>query len=219
MGKRQIKNVHFIKWHTKETVYGSFMMESIESLGFMVKVCCFSANTRYPGFIQSEYHRGMPNAQLASILNVPLENYDRLLAEQVEAGRLAVDEYGVITIVNWEKYQEILAYDGSPELEQRALESLQTAGMEIEKDTPPKEGGTVEVIAFLNKERGYESPKQKLEAKAIGGMLKLYTPAQIIDTWKHLKNEKFWYDKELFMMTVESQIGAIVNRKGKNKNW
>ena len=51
-------------------------------------------------------------------------------------------------------------------------------------------------------------------------MLKEYTPDQIIGTWEKMKQDKFYADKELLMMTVETQIGAIVHReKQVNRRW
>ncbi|GAF75764.1 unnamed protein product, partial [marine sediment metagenome] len=68
---------------------------------------------------------------------------------------------------------------------------------------------TKEVFAQLDKERGYRPPKRKAEAASIIRMLKLYSPDQIIDAYKALKQDKFWQGKELYMMSVESQIGAM----------
>ena len=68
---------------------------------------------------------------------------------------------------------------------------------------------TKEVFAQIDKIRGYRPPKRKPEAAAIIRMLKLYTPDQIIETWQTMKQDKFWADKELYMMSVESQIGAV----------
>lgn len=68
-----------------------------------------------------------------------------------------------------------------------------------------------DVFALLDKARGYRPPKRKAEAASIMRMLKTYTPSQIIEVWQKLKQDKFWQDKELFMMTVESQIGAMLN--------
>lgn len=77
-----------------------------------------------------------------------------------------------------------------------------------------------EVFARIDKIRGYRpSTKRAAEAKAISKMLKSnYTPDQIIQTWEKMKADKFWQDKELFMMTVESQIGAVLKSPPKNNN-
>jgi phage replication O-like protein O len=68
-----------------------------------------------------------------------------------------------------------------------------------------------EVFYQIDKRRGYRPPKRKAEASSIIRMLKTYTTDQIIETWQKLKSEQFWQKKELYMMSVESQIGAIVN--------
>lgn len=78
---------------------------------------------------------------------------------------------------------------------------------------------TRDVFGKIDALRGYRPPKRKAEAASIIRMLKQYTPDQIISTWQKLKQDKFWKDKELFMMTVESQIGAILNgQKPKSGN-
>ena len=74
-----------------------------------------------------------------------------------------------------------------------------------------------EVFAQLDKLRGYRPPKRKAEAASILRMLKAYSPDQIIRTWETLKKDKFWDNKELFMMSVESQIGAITSQSKKVK--
>jgi len=67
-----------------------------------------------------------------------------------------------------------------------------------------------EIFGKLDELRGYRPPKRKAEAASIIRMLKHYTPDQITNAWQRLKQDKFWQDKELFMMTVESQIGAVL---------
>lgn len=71
-----------------------------------------------------------------------------------------------------------------------------------------------ETFGKLDEARGYRTTaKRAAEASSIVKMLKTYTPDQIIDTWKKLKAQPFYSDKELWMMTVEGQIGAVVNAK------
>jgi len=78
-----------------------------------------------------------------------------------------------------------------------------------------------EVFARIDKLRGYRPPKRAAEAGAILRMLKTYTPDQIIETWQKLKGDKFWQGKELYLMSVENQIGAETKqqpKQGKNSN-
>lgn len=83
---------------------------------------------------------------------------------------------------------------------------------EIPKNLSPDKGLKAnEVFKQLDELRGYRPTKRKAEAAAILRMLKLYSTEQIISVYKTMKEEKFWTDKELFMMTVESQIGAKLN--------
>ena len=96
-------------------------------------------------------------------------------------------------------------------IERNIKESIKKEG--DVKLTSPQGIKVKEVFARLDKLRGYRPPKRKAEAASILRMLKTYTPDQIIETWQKIKQDKFWQDKELFMMTVESQIGAVLNTK------
>jgi DnaD/phage-associated family protein len=65
--------------------------------------------------------------------------------------------------------------------------------------------------------RKYKVPKRNAEAASIMRMLKNnYTVDQIIKAWKEIKKRSFYQKAEVYMMTVESNIGAIVN-DGNNK--
>ena len=67
-----------------------------------------------------------------------------------------------------------------------------------------------EVFKFLDSFRGYKPTKRSAEAVSIIRMLeKNYTVQQIIDVWKQMKTNDFRFkDRELYMMSVESDIGA-----------
>jgi len=109
---------------------------------------------------------------------------------------------------------------GCPELElelelDKELE-LEHVHRNAEGKTQPTGEMVNEVFSRIDKLRGYRPPKRKAEAASIIRMLKVYTPDQILKTYEKLKADKFWQDKELFMMTVESQIGAALNGAGEN---
>lgn len=66
-----------------------------------------------------------------------------------------------------------------------------------------------EVFTKLDSLRGYVVGNIRgAENKAVLGMLKTYSPEQIIKVWQMMKSEEFWKTKELNMMSVEKQIGA-----------
>jgi len=72
---------------------------------------------------------------------------------------------------------------------------------------------TKDVFKRIDTIRGYRPPKRKAEAASILRMLnKGFTADQIINTWQSLKQQQFWQDKELFMMSLESQIGALTKK-------
>ncbi len=84
--------------------------------------------------------------------------------------------------------------------------------------TSPLGEGIKEVFSQLDKLRGYRPPKRNAEAASIMRMLKKdYTPNQIIETWKTMKSDEFYQGKELFIMTVESQIGAMLTKNNITK--
>ncbi len=84
--------------------------------------------------------------------------------------------------------------------------------------TSPLSIGLKDVFSQLDKLRGYRPPKRGAEAASIMRRLKKgYTTQQIIECWQKLKSDKFYQDKELYMMTVESQIGAMTNTIIKGK--
>jgi hypothetical protein len=82
-----------------------------------------------------------------------------------------------------------------------------------EKESNNKGELVKEVFARIDNLRGYRPPKRAAEAASILRMLKTYSPDQIIKTWETIKAEPFYKDKELFLMSVESQIGAKINGK------
>lgn len=71
-----------------------------------------------------------------------------------------------------------------------------------------------ETLLELEKLRGYKATKREAEAASIKRMLsKNYSNEQILNTWKELKEKPYHQKQELFMMTIESQIGAVVHGK------
>jgi len=84
--------------------------------------------------------------------------------------------------------------------------------------TSPLRKDMGEVFRQLDELRnGYNPPIRSAEAKSIKYMLNNgFTSEQIIDTWKTLKQDKFWQNQELTMMSVAKQIGAIANKNKLN---
>jgi len=111
------KSRHWIKWWSKETIWGSFMRSSVTALGFFVKVCCLSNESRYPGYLQAEYQVGMTHEQLASLMQMSLVEFETELSHQMSNGvhRMEQDKFGVIKILKWDTFQSIPSYDGNPD--------------------------------------------------------------------------------------------------------
>ena len=65
-----------------------------------------------------------------------------------------------------------------------------------------------ETMRLHELERGYPPGKYAQEAAAAKVMIgQGHTPEVIIECWKQMKLEKFYQDKELFLNTVQGQIG------------
>jgi len=96
---------------------------------------------------------------------------------------------------------------------ERLKKDIKKEGLKI---SSPFGEDVAKVFFELDRTRGYRpSVKRKAEAASIIRMLKSgYKPGQILEVWQKLKRDKFWQDKELFMMSVESQIGAMVKGNG-----
>lgn len=146
------------------------------------------------------------------------------------------DDYHVTTIgipsdnqVTTNGIRNIIEYNISKDKlkkgDEKSSPSLEELKQKVKKitDKSPYGEEIKQVFAGLQKRRGYKSPKNAAEAKSIRNMLKDgYKPDQILSIWDRLKSDNFWQDKELFVMTVASQIGAILKAKdngnGKNKS-
>jgi phage replication O-like protein O len=79
-----------------------------------------------------------------------------------------------------------------------------------------------EVFAALKERRGYNNPNRSAEASAIHWMLRQgYTPSEITGCYDHLKQQTFWRDKALPMMSVQKQIGEWRkhNQAGRDEKW
>lgn len=78
-----------------------------------------------------------------------------------------------------------------------------------DKEAEPLHPQIQEVIAVLQGERGYPSPRMAAEYQDIRFMLKAsHTATDIMACWRNLRAAPWWSGKEVFMATVRSQIGA-----------
>ncbi|MFC1977374.1 replication protein [Chloroflexota bacterium] len=84
-----------------------------------------------------------------------------------------------------------------------------------DKKVDPLNELRAKVITLLEEKRGYKSPKPGAEAKAITWMLKQsYSVEDIMNTYQVMSEKPFWKDKELFMASVQGQIGKIMKGAG-----
>jgi len=106
-----------------------------------------------------------------------------------------------------------LAETPTPTLYKERLKKVKERG--LNKSSSSSGEDVKKTFELLDKERGYRpTTKRKAEAASIIRMLKVgYSPEQIIETWRNLKQDPFWQRQELFMMTVENHIGAILKKQ------
>ena len=69
----------------------------------------------------------------------------------------------------------------------------------------------------LEATRGYVSERYPAEAKAVKQLLGHgYTPEEIVACYHWLKQQPWWRDKGLYVMTVAAEIGEWKKRQGGN---
>ena len=129
----------WIKWWTKDTLYGSFGGAPLDELGFFLKLCCLSQEGRFPGFIQAnEEGEGLRHGVIAGMLQLEGEEFERLLSQMKEQDRVSENERGKITINKFRYFQKVRGIP-TTKSEGEALKTLQASGMEIEAggEVPP----------------------------------------------------------------------------------
>lgn len=123
------------------------------------------------------------------------------------------------------KQHATVGENATPQLTKTPLPTLYKENIKKDKEKgaikkSPYGDDTAKVFKMLDTERGYRpTQKRKAEAASIIRMLKAkYTPEQIMNVYQEMKAEPFWARKELYMMSVESQIGAKVKSGAHQRN-
>ena len=96
----------WVKFWVAECIDGS-VREQLEpdERGVWYDLIILSARCRVPGVISSNEAEPMSHRRIAGILNISEELLERTLTKCREQQRLTIDKAGLITILNWSKYQ------------------------------------------------------------------------------------------------------------------
>lgn len=96
----------WVKFWVAECIDGS-MREQLEAdeRGVWYDLIILSARCRVPGIIASNETEPMSHRRIAGILNISEELLERTLKKCQEQERISINETGLITILNWNKYQ------------------------------------------------------------------------------------------------------------------
>jgi hypothetical protein len=105
MSSRNDRKNPWIKWWTKETVWGSFQQAPLDDLGFFLKMCCLSNEMRFPGQIKANETEGFTHDTIARFMLLPLDEFERLLERQKVEGRITENDRGILTIAKFNYFQ------------------------------------------------------------------------------------------------------------------
>ena len=96
----------WVKFWVSECLDGSAREQlQTDERGVWYDLIIFSARCRTPGVISANETEPISHRRLAGILNITEEELERTLRKCVEQGRISINEQGLLTIVNWNKYQ------------------------------------------------------------------------------------------------------------------
>jgi hypothetical protein len=119
----KVDNKWWIKWWTRETLYGSFMLAPLDELGFFVKLCCLSKQGNYEGYIKATETDPITHLGIAGMMGMAgdIENFERLLQVHKDKGRIVEDEKGIITITKFFYFQNV---KGKPKATREKLSEI-----------------------------------------------------------------------------------------------
>lgn len=212
----------WVKLYVTGWLHGSIRWQlEPEERSVWADLLCLAGECSQNGLIADNDGRGFPRQYVANHLNIPLELLESTISKCQVEGRIDNREDGVLQITNWQIYQS--EYERLKKYRQPKPinngDKPENLTKVLQEKTKSLQGERVrEVFARIDKIRGYRPPKRQAEAASIMRMLKTYTTDQIIDTYEKLKAQPFWADKELFLMSIESQIGAVINGETRGNN-
>lgn len=224
MGKK------WIRLWVEETFHGTTFQElNATERGIWFSLLIMAGLGQNEGKVELRNGIPYPKKVLATLISVPKNTLLRTLNKLEQVQKITLNGDGIITITNWDKYQTRYEKyykgrknDGIDMPPKSMAEGCQVEGEgEVEENIDetkvssspvllsPKENEQVrEIFAAIKERRGWNSSKHSAEAKAIRQMLREnYTVEEILACYDNLKQQAFWHDKPLMMMSVQRQIG------------
>ena len=97
----------WIKIYPENWLKQTLRQETPELRGFWMDVLALAGNGTYgdSGEIKLADNVGLTDAQIAGIFKVPVRNWLKNKARLIETERISCNGTGIITILNWSKYQ------------------------------------------------------------------------------------------------------------------
>jgi len=97
----------WFKIHAKQWLEGSISEESLELRGFWVTLLALVADGNYAdeGQLKAGYDVGFTPKTLGLLMKISPQKVGVLLKILQQMGRVLIDSRGVVTVVNWQKYQ------------------------------------------------------------------------------------------------------------------
>jgi len=112
---------------------------TLEQEGFFTRLLRHAGNGTIHGKICVTEEIGYSHEQMMALVHVVAPDYHRLIKDMVDLERIAVDEKGIISILNWEKYQSEYArqdrYRGMADYPEKHREYMQK--YRKKKEGPP----------------------------------------------------------------------------------
>lgn len=106
MSGKEPKHRDWVKLWVKEALLGTIREDlTSEERGTWYDFLLLAGNSRIPGVICANKTTAMPVKRIAAILNITEPLVSKCIKKFKESGRITVNRNGLISIVNWGRYQ------------------------------------------------------------------------------------------------------------------
>ena len=145
------KHRDWVKLWVKEALLGTIREDlTPEERGTWYDFLLLAGNSRIPGVICANKTTALPVKRIAGILNIDTTLVKRCIKKFKESERITVDSNGVITIVNWGRYQysdydRQKPYRKKTPFAEATLEGEKVELTQIDPDTFEDESTTIKV--------------------------------------------------------------------------
>ncbi|MDP2730274.1 MAG: phage replisome organizer N-terminal domain-containing protein [Dehalococcoidales bacterium] len=106
MAGTEPKHRDWVKLWIKESLIGTIREDlTAAERGVWYDFLLLAGNSRIPGVICANENTPIPIKRIAGILNITEQLVNQSIEKFVQSGRIEVDSQGIISIINWSKYQ------------------------------------------------------------------------------------------------------------------